>query len=258
VTIPFQNSDPKAIEIVQVILESVCKSDQFRQSYLCVFPLCSKSLCTVLRREKKMKDRDGNPIIPLPAKHLRNDYLDLSPQEAMIYQKIYSNAQAKFQAFTKLGTVLNNVTTVLALLMRLRQAVLHPMLVLKKMPRNAKDVEDAPPEEISIRQMIADYASGGDKGYAAQVLQQLVKGDDGGQETECCICLDVRNSRACRFFRYWSDALKPLAFRLSSTLCSCPACTPVVRIACSVGSSHSRLEAKRFVPVHRAKNPPLG
>jgi hypothetical protein len=37
--------DPKAIEIVQVILESV-----------------------LLRREKSMKDKDGKPIVNLPSK----------------------------------------------------------------------------------------------------------------------------------------------------------------------------------------------
>jgi DNA repair protein RAD5 len=141
-----------------------------------------------------MKDRDGNPIIPLPAKNVHNEYLDLSPQESMIYQKLYSNAQAEFLLFSRNGSVLKNVTHIFALLTCLRQAVLHPMLVLQKMPSGIKDEGDpsaAKPEEMSIKQMIANYASGGDKGYAAQVLQELVKGGDSGQETECCICLDV-------------------------------------------------------------------
>ena len=47
ITIPFLSRDPKAIEIVQVILESV-----------------------LLRREKTMKDRDGNMIVVLPDKEV--------------------------------------------------------------------------------------------------------------------------------------------------------------------------------------------
>lgn len=46
--LPFLTRDPKAVEIVQVILESV-----------------------LLRREKTMRDRDGNRIVELPAKEVR-------------------------------------------------------------------------------------------------------------------------------------------------------------------------------------------
>ena len=47
VTLPFLNREPKAIEVVQVILESV-----------------------LLRREKGMRDRDGNVIVQLPDKEV--------------------------------------------------------------------------------------------------------------------------------------------------------------------------------------------
>ena len=47
VTLPFLNREPKAIEVVQVILESV-----------------------LLRREKTMRDRDGNMIVQLPEKEV--------------------------------------------------------------------------------------------------------------------------------------------------------------------------------------------
>jgi len=48
IQLPFLNQDPKAVEIVQVILESV-----------------------LLRREKNMRDRDGKRIVDLPAKEVR-------------------------------------------------------------------------------------------------------------------------------------------------------------------------------------------
>jgi hypothetical protein len=49
--LPFLSRDPKAIEIVQVILESV-----------------------LLRREKHMKDKDGRPIVNLPPKTVSAPY----------------------------------------------------------------------------------------------------------------------------------------------------------------------------------------
>lgn len=46
-TLPFLNHEPKAIEVVQVILESV-----------------------LLRREKDMRDKDGKRIVELPSKEV--------------------------------------------------------------------------------------------------------------------------------------------------------------------------------------------
>lgn len=47
ITLPFAERDPKAIEIVQVILESI-----------------------LLRREKTMRDSDGKKIVDLPPKEV--------------------------------------------------------------------------------------------------------------------------------------------------------------------------------------------
>ena len=87
VTVPFQNQDPKAIEIIQVILESI-----------------------LLRREKSTKDKDGNPIVPLPPKHIIEEHLDFLPKEREIYQEIYKNARSQFLGFQKNGSVGKNVT----------------------------------------------------------------------------------------------------------------------------------------------------
>lgn len=60
---PFANKDPKALQIIQVVLESV-----------------------LLRREKKMKDRNGDPIVPLPPKIVSIDlrsYLSFTDRTAL-------------------------------------------------------------------------------------------------------------------------------------------------------------------------------
>jgi DNA repair protein RAD5 len=49
ITLPFLARDPKAVEIVQVILEN-----------------------TLLRREKNMLDLDGKRIVELPPKEVRH------------------------------------------------------------------------------------------------------------------------------------------------------------------------------------------
>jgi DNA repair protein RAD5 len=111
--LPFLARDPKAIEIVQVILESI-----------------------LLRREKNMRDTDGNKIVELPPKEVRrsnqlkeasnNDVtyqivveeLEFSPLERKIYDSIYTSAKRNFERLNAKGLVSKNYTHILAMLMR--------------------------------------------------------------------------------------------------------------------------------------------
>lgn len=70
-----------------------------------------------------MKDKDGNPIVSLPKKHIDVKYLQFSEEEREIYDALYKNAKSKFLDYADSGTVLNNVTAIFSILMRLRQAV---------------------------------------------------------------------------------------------------------------------------------------
>jgi DNA repair protein RAD5 len=42
----------------------------------------------LLRREKRMKDKNGEPIVPLPKKKFIMRELDLSDEERAIYDKV--------------------------------------------------------------------------------------------------------------------------------------------------------------------------
>jgi DNA repair protein RAD5 len=98
------------VEIVQVILESV-----------------------LLRREKTMRDRDGNRIVELPAKEVRIarglctpanifqvvvEHLEFSPMERMIYDSMYMDAKKNFDRLNAKGLIGRNYTHILAMLMR--------------------------------------------------------------------------------------------------------------------------------------------
>lgn len=61
---------------------------------------------TVLRREKKMKDKDGKPIVSLPDKKIEIVHLDFSKEEREIYEALYRNAKSKFLGYAETGTVL--------------------------------------------------------------------------------------------------------------------------------------------------------
>ncbi|KAG0140819.1 hypothetical protein CROQUDRAFT_83943 [Cronartium quercuum f. sp. fusiforme G11] len=174
VTVPFSKKDPKALEVVQVIIESV-----------------------LLRREKSMLDSSGQPIVSLPNKQVKLTYLTMSAKENSLYSMIYRNAKAEFLAFVGKGTVLNNVTAILAILVRLRQAVLHPSLVLRKL--GIKMTEDVGENERELlERLLKEYGAegGGFAGDQVDKLKKVLEGEvTDGLEDECVMCLDVMDSR---------------------------------------------------------------
>jgi DNA repair protein RAD5 len=95
ITVPFLARDPKAIEIVQVILEGI-----------------------LLRREKNMRDNSGKRIVELPAKEVTVDTLQFTPAEQKIYDSIYNAAKRNFDQLNAKGLVGKNYTHILAMLMR--------------------------------------------------------------------------------------------------------------------------------------------
>ncbi|KAL5639328.1 hypothetical protein ACGC1H_006740 [Rhizoctonia solani] len=117
VTTPFLNRDPRAIEIIQVILENV-----------------------LLRREKSMRDVDGNRIVELPPKVMSIEELTFSPEERRTYEEIYIDAKKDFGVMDNGGTITKGFAHMFAQVMRLRQAVLHPDLI--KAPKEDSDAVD--------------------------------------------------------------------------------------------------------------------
>ncbi|CAE6477250.1 unnamed protein product [Rhizoctonia solani] len=125
VTTPFLNRDPRAIEIIQVILENV-----------------------LLRREKNMKDVDGNHIVELPPKVMSIEELTFSPAERRTYEEIYIDAKKDFGDMDQSGTITKGFAHMFAQIMRLRQAVLHPDLI--KAPKEDPDEVDLLESDDSI------------------------------------------------------------------------------------------------------------
>lgn len=168
ITVPFLAHDPKAIEIVQVILESV-----------------------LLRREKSMRDSNGNRIVELPAKEVSIEKLQFTPAERIIYDSIYGTAKRNFDRLNAKGLVGKNYTHVLAMLMRLRRAVLHPSLVVN--PDDGSQDCSSKPKAVDLDTLIPDVLKdsnceeGSKNAFAESVLANLANASD----VECPICLDV-------------------------------------------------------------------
>lgn len=95
VTVPFLNQDPKALNVVQYILESC-----------------------LLRREKTMRDKDGRLIVDLPPKTTDLQVLDFSRPERTIYKRLEDRAKRRFIQLDAEGRAMSNYTSILAMLMK--------------------------------------------------------------------------------------------------------------------------------------------
>ncbi|KAG5220964.1 DNA helicase [Salix suchowensis] len=154
ITLPFLDHDPKAIEIVQVILESI-----------------------LLRRQKDSKDNDGKPIVDLPPKEVRVEKLEFSPLEHKLYDSIYATVKLNFDQLSAKGLITKNYTHILAMLMRLRRAVLHPSLVLGNTGEITAD-GDGTVDKDELVQKLAEDESKAKNAFAEKVLAGLADEDE--------------------------------------------------------------------------------
>ncbi|KAF3788376.1 ATP-dependent helicase [Nymphaea thermarum] len=80
----------------------------------------------VLRRTKK--GRSADLVLPPRTVVLRRDYMDNVEED--FYEALYTQSQSQFSRYIAKGTVMNNYAHIFDLLVRLRQAVNHPYLVV--------------------------------------------------------------------------------------------------------------------------------
>ncbi|OIV91249.1 hypothetical protein TanjilG_30471 [Lupinus angustifolius] len=92
-----------------------------------------KKLQAVLRaimlRRTKGTLIDGQPIINLPPKKIELTKVDFSGEERAFYAKLEADSRSQFKAYAAAGTVNQNYANILLMLLRLRQACDHPLLV---------------------------------------------------------------------------------------------------------------------------------
>ncbi|KAF9785715.1 SNF2 family N-terminal domain-containing protein [Thelephora terrestris] len=179
ITLPFIAQDPKAIEIVQVILESI-----------------------LLRRQKNMKDHSGKPIVELPPKIIEVETLEFSASERKLYDSIYIDVRKKFQRLNEKGLVNKNYTSILAMLMRLRRTVLHPRLVMTQEElKELENLSDSSSGAVKLEDLVKHESEGAtvsktNAAFVEETLRSLnggsgTQGNGGEGGEECPLCLDM-------------------------------------------------------------------
>lgn len=194
---PFMQKNPKALEIVQVVLESI-----------------------LIRREKKTKDKDGMPIVELPPKTTDIVRLSFTPLERKIYESVYERAYMQYQTLAAAGTISRNFTFIFSVLMRLRQAVCHPLLVLKGSKlavtndeNQGEDGEQATSAlgeaEQNVRQLVAAFQTGHDSTDTSQeklskeMIETLVREQEQDGEAECPFCFEEKSEMTVMPCKHW-------------------------------------------------------
>ncbi|KAJ3239466.1 hypothetical protein HDU81_005909 [Chytriomyces hyalinus] len=99
-----------------------------------------KAIC--LRRTKN-STLDGKPIISLPEKTVELVEVAFTPAEREFYKSLEEKTLLKFNAYLRAGTVMQNYSNVLVLLLRLRQACCHPSLVAQNFSEAPQELLDA-------------------------------------------------------------------------------------------------------------------
>ncbi|CAL5344926.1 unnamed protein product [Camellia sinensis] len=72
---------------------------------------------------------DGEPIINLPPKSVELKKVEFTKEERDFYRRLEADSRAQFAEYAAAGTVKQNYVNILLMLLRLRQACDHPLLV---------------------------------------------------------------------------------------------------------------------------------
>ncbi|GAN10077.1 ATP-dependent DNA helicase [Mucor ambiguus] len=134
-----------------------------------------------LRRSKKALI-DGRPILNLPERNIHMTHIDFSPDERVHYDFVNQRAQARFNKYLKQGVVMKKYSSVLVLLLRLRQACLHPHLTLTEGESDPLQGGEGQSEEAQ-QQAARDMNP--------EVIQRLLSDSATLSDIECPICMDT-------------------------------------------------------------------
>ncbi|KAF8667470.1 SNF2 family N-terminal domain [Rhizoctonia solani] len=98
----------------------------------------------MLRRTKDMTI-NGAPLLNLPGRKVETLMCDFDEDERAFYEALEQKTELTLNKFIKAGTVMKNYTSVLLLLLRLRQVACdHPSLVSKDFQKDIDAVESKP------------------------------------------------------------------------------------------------------------------
>ncbi|KAJ5779785.1 SNF2-related protein [Penicillium paradoxum] len=165
---PYSNASKFKADFVRRIKSGWGGEDVMKQLRVLV-----KSVC--LRRTKSSQI-DGQPILQLPAKITEKIHVVFDERESQVYDELNAKTQSQINRYLDAGTLGRNYSHVLVLLLRLRQACCHPLLMQ------------------AFRSTPLPSAPGLDKIANAKLLSaavvQRIKSNDDEEDGTCPVCMD--------------------------------------------------------------------
>ncbi|KAI5284554.1 DNA helicase rad5, partial [Ascosphaera aggregata] len=155
----------------------------------------------VLRRTKSMKTPEGEALVPLPARTVNVETIELSKTEREIYDLIFTRAKRTFNENVAAGTLLKSYTTIFAQILRLRQVCCHPILTRNR--DIVADEEDAAAaadqsnqfqDDMDLQDLInrftasCDAADASDQSHNITFTTNVLKQIHDDASGECPIC----------------------------------------------------------------------
>ena len=153
----------------------------------------------MIRRTKATKGLDGKPLVELPARRNKIVRIQMAPEEKDFYRALFWKTKLEFDKFEKSNAVMFNITHVLQLVVRLRQALCHPILCraaladpsLADATHFANGVESL--DDLLNKFMTNTAETNNNSSFFTNAIQDLKK--IGIENLECPICL----SEPCQF-----------------------------------------------------------
>lgn len=184
---PIQNKIDELYSLVKFLrVRPFCEWEEFRDTILKpmkggqhkkavrVAAVLMKAIS--LRRSKRALI-DGRPILDLPERNVHMTHIDFTDDERVHYEYVNQRAQARFNKYLRQGVVMKKYSSVLVLLLRLRQSCLHPHLTLTE-----GDSEIEPSHEDQTESA---------KDMNPEVIGRLLSDNTTLSDIECPICMDT-------------------------------------------------------------------
>nr|XP_019049476.1 hypothetical protein I302_03265 [Kwoniella bestiolae CBS 10118]OCF28406.1 hypothetical protein I302_03265 [Kwoniella bestiolae CBS 10118] len=152
-------------------------------------------LKAIMLRRTKDATIDGKRILNLPGRTVQVTPCQFDDEEKAFYEALEKKTELTFNKFVKNGTAMANYTSVLTMLLRLRQACVHPLLVTKSLTTDSDAIGDATtqPKEVEAADQADELADLlGELGVGSGKTCQLcfVKLQD-QSSTHCEPCEDI-------------------------------------------------------------------